>query len=62
MPLFSKDLGIDLGTMYTRVAEGRQMVGGRADRSSDCCRRAKDGRLGHRGAKYATAEYPNPSR
>jgi rod shape-determining protein MreB and related proteins len=26
MPLFSKDLGIDLGTMYTRVAEGRQIL------------------------------------
>ena len=26
MPLFSKDLGIDLGTMYTRVAEGSQIL------------------------------------
>jgi rod shape-determining protein MreB and related proteins len=26
MPLFSKDLGIDLGTVCTRVAEGRQIV------------------------------------
>lgn len=26
MPLFSKDLGIDLGTMYTRVAEGNQIL------------------------------------
>ena len=26
MPLFSKDLGIDLGTICTRVAEGRQIV------------------------------------
>jgi rod shape-determining protein MreB and related proteins len=26
MPLFSKDLGIDLGTMMTRVAEGQQIL------------------------------------
>jgi len=26
MGMFSKDLGIDLGTVYTRVAEGRQVV------------------------------------
>src|SRR3990172_497399 len=26
MPLFSKDIGIDLGTMYTRVAVGEAVV------------------------------------
>jgi rod shape-determining protein MreB len=26
MPLFSKDLGIDLGTVYTRIAEGGEIV------------------------------------
>lgn len=26
MPLFSKNLGIDLGTMFTRIAEGNQIV------------------------------------